>query len=85
MEEKIIVRQPEGYPGQFVIEDNSTAEYLRFSGYFGKHGPHVFAAGPVLYEALKDLVTSYEALGAPLPLSKEIEIAIDALAKARGE
>ncbi|MAX33702.1 MAG: hypothetical protein CME72_11640 [Halomonadaceae bacterium] len=42
-------------------------------------------AGEELYEALIDIVTSYEALGAPLPMAREVEVALDALAKARGE
>jgi hypothetical protein len=27
--------------------------YVSFSGFFGNHGPHVFAAAPALYEVAK--------------------------------
>ena len=40
--------------------------YVAFSGYFGHHGPHKFAQGPVLYEALEVFAKCADELdGAP--------------------
>ena len=55
--------------GDFEIPDNA----------------NLIAAAPELYAALADMVSSYESLGAPLPMAKEVEVALCALAKARGE
>lgn len=51
-------------PEQFGIESNHhEAEgewrdiYVNFSGYFGKFGPHMFAAAPEMLEALKKLAS----------------------------
>lgn len=66
MKEKITVRQA-GEPDQFIIESNHGELdgewrdiYVRFSGYFGHHGPHKFAQGPVLYEALEDMLNGWK-------------------------
>lgn len=82
MQEKIEVIRAESHD-QYIVENNFSDlggtffdRYVCFSGYFGKHGPHVFAAGPVLYEAL------LEARGA---LTSKLEVIDAALAKARGE
>ena len=47
------------YPRMHVIENDVNAvpgdfksKYVRFDGYFGPHGPHVFAAAPQMLEAL---------------------------------
>ena len=45
----------------------------------------LIVAATKLYAALADMVSSYEALGAPLPMAKEVEVALCALAEARGE
>lgn len=37
---------------------NFHEEYFAISGYFGKHGPHVFAAAPDLLEALEAYQTA---------------------------
>lgn len=34
--------------------------YVSFSGYFGIHGPQVFAAAPVLLEALQEMVEFFQ-------------------------
>lgn len=34
-------------------------KYIRFSGYFGKFGPHMFAAAPALLGALKGMIEVY--------------------------
>lgn len=39
-------------PQEYEIDDFGDA-YVCFSGYFGNHGPHVFAAAPELLEALE--------------------------------
>lgn len=82
MQEKIMVTQADA-PDQYIVENNFSdlggtffERYVCFSGYFGSHGPHVFAAGPALYEAL------LEARGA---LKSKLEVIDAALAKARGE
>jgi hypothetical protein len=48
------------YPEQFGIESNHHEAdgewrdiYVSFCGYFGKFGPHMFAAAPALLEACK--------------------------------
>lgn len=49
------------YPEQFWIrgaiepypDDNYTKSIVSFSGYFGSHGPHLFAAAPDLLAMLK--------------------------------
>ena len=50
-------------PGLHVIENDVNAvpgkfedKYVRFDGYFGPHGPHVFAVAPQLLEALEGLL-----------------------------
>lgn len=58
--------------------------YVNFSGYFGHHGPHKFAQGPVLYEAL-ELVLDALKHENPLGWEETIEQAEDALRLARGE
>ena len=56
---------PTGHPNQFEVRNNFNdlagdwdESYVTFSGYFGKHGPHVFAAAPDLLEALEALTTN---------------------------
>lgn len=39
-----------------IPEGRWEAEYISFSGFFGKHGPYVFAAAPDLLEALQAVV-----------------------------
>lgn len=58
--------------------------YVRFSGYFGHHGPHKFAQGPVLYEALEIVLDALKHEN-PLGWEETIEQAEDALKLARGE
>ena len=40
--------------GHMRLEDHSS-EYVSFSGYFGVHGPAMFAAAPEMVEVLKTL------------------------------
>jgi hypothetical protein len=55
------VRSAGGGSGQFWIEndymrlENHSREYASFSGYFGVHGPKMFAAAPEMAEVLKTL------------------------------
>jgi hypothetical protein len=51
------------FPRMHVIENDVNAvpgefkdKYVRFDGYFGPHGPHVFAVAPQLLEALEGLL-----------------------------
>lgn len=73
------------YPDQYNItredgrEFNESGDYLRFSGYFGEHGPHVFAAAPELLEALELVVKRCG------PNSSDGKIARAAIAKAKGD
>jgi len=57
---------PTSDPRQFWVANNySRLEgewediYVNFTGFFGKHGPHVFAAAPELLEALELYALSY--------------------------
>lgn len=61
---------------------NFHEEYFAISGYFGKHGPHVFAAAPELLEALEEAVCALEVCGKDY---RATEIARAAIAKAKGE
>lgn len=51
---------------QFYIEndyselDDFDREYVSIGGFFGNHGPHVFAAAPELLVAVKDLLAPLE-------------------------
>ena len=52
-------------PNQFrIVNDpepgNFDRAYVNFSGYFGEHGPHVFAAAPKLLAALKGALGALE-------------------------
>lgn len=56
---------PTGHPNQFEVRNNFNElagdwdeSYVTFSGYFGKHGPHVFAAAPDLLDALEDILAA---------------------------
>lgn len=50
-------------PGLYVVQNDVNSvpgvfedKYVRFDGYFGFHGPHVFAVAPQLLEALEGLL-----------------------------
>lgn len=65
MQEKIEVIRADA-TDQYIVENNFSDlggsffdRYVCFSGYFGNHGPHVFAAGPVLYEALEKMLEEF--------------------------
>lgn len=90
MQEKIEVIRADA-TDQYIVENNFSAlggtffdRYVCFSGYFGKHGPHVFAAGPVLYEAL-GLVLDALKMEDPRAWVETIAQAEDALKLARGQ
>lgn len=44
----------------------------------------LIAKAPDLLEALQDFVSSYQALGSPLPLDREVEVALSVIAKVKG-
>lgn len=44
-----------------VPYENWETEYVGISGYFGPHGPHVFAAAPEMLEALESVVAHWTA------------------------
>ena len=57
---EVIKAAPTGPTRQFEVRNNFNdlvgkweETYVNFSGYFGKHGPHVFAAATELLEALE--------------------------------
>ena len=58
---KLKVRAAEGYPYQFWIEndhmrlENHDREYVSFSGFYGRHGPEMFAAAPEMAKLLRKL------------------------------
>ena len=48
------------------LEGDFMHNYVNFSGYFGHQGPHKFAQGPVLYDALEVFAKCADELdGAP--------------------
>lgn len=65
---KLQVRGTKSHPRQFWIENDylrlksHDREYVAFSGYFGVHGPEMFAAAPELVEALKGLIRYADAV-----------------------
>ena len=77
-------------PSQFEISNNHVEkgnfdrEYVNFSGYYGEHGPHVFATAPELLAALQELLSATEEVGyvhyAPLRAKARA-----AIAKAAGQ
>lgn len=82
------------FPGISCADDRNVHYSTKGAAYNGMHwdmcntaraNACLIAAAPELYEALRDMITSYEVLGSPLPMSRECEVALDALAKARGE
>lgn len=85
---EIITATPTGHPRQFEVRNNFNdlpgeweVTYVNFGGYFGKHGPHVFAAAPDLLEALELILkTTSRELFATNALKK----ARQALTKAKG-
>lgn len=52
------VEPAEGWPGQYWINGGTAGapNYFSVHGFFGDHGPHVFASAPELLEALKAMV-----------------------------
>lgn len=84
--EPITVR-PSTHPRQFWVEgviDGETWEEqnIQFSGFFGKVGPHVFAAGPDLLEPAKRYIAQIDAIG--LPDDEVTSLFRAAIAKAEG-
>ncbi|WP_185998194.1 hypothetical protein ACLIMP_04370 [Novosphingobium aerophilum] len=88
------------HPGQFNVEndfrnlEHFDREHVHFGGYFGTHGPHVFAAAPELLEAVIDLLAPLEraslmlaAKGKKLDRSAQasLDFARAAVEKAHGE
>ena len=67
-------------PQEYESEDFGDA-YVCFSGYFGNHGPHVFAAAPELLESLEYLVDRFDSHGN----NPYLDEARAAIAKAKGE
>ena len=66
MQEKFTVTIIQDHDQQAKVQGNhSELEgewldiYVYFSGFFGHHGPHKFAQGPVLYEALEKLLEEF--------------------------
>jgi len=54
----LTITEADRHPGMYAISDSAllpVEEQVFFSGYFGKHGPWVYVAGPQLLEALKEL------------------------------
>ena len=76
--------------GDHMAYKDFRAEFFAISGFFGEHGPHVFAAAPDLLEALEalvDLVQPFSS-GDTERYSAEYEAcenARAAIAKAKGE
>lgn len=77
------------YPDQYYITYTSgdpinckNGEYIKFSGYFGGYGPHVFAAAPKLLEALEELLRDLVHEADPYGSQSRARAAI---AKAKGE
>ena len=81
-----------GEPCHFSIDGNHktyknfNAEYFSISGFFGEHGPHVFAAAPDLLDAASALIADVRARYPGEELRCEYMRGLDAaIAKAKGE
>lgn len=78
------------YPEQFwikdIVEPAPDKGYIKnivsFSGYFGSHGPHLFAAAPDLLTALKEARDALNGAPNTVGLHSQID---DAIAKAEGK
>lgn len=86
------------HPHQYIVHNVPIADregrefnevYVNFSGYFGRHGPQVFAAAPELLEALSILLANLESDiecdGHDPADDARIKMARAAIAKATGE
>lgn len=83
-----VSRSFEGGPDQAEVVNNHSklrefdAEYVAFSGFFGTHGPDVFAAAPELLQAVRDAIVECErSQRLSFPLKQRMRAAI---AKAEG-
>jgi hypothetical protein len=59
----LTITEADRHPGMYAISDSAllpVEEQVFFSGYFGKHGPWVYVAGPQLLEALEWMVENDE-------------------------
>jgi len=92
----LTITEADRHPGMYAISDSAllpVEEQVFFSGYFGKHGPWVYVAGPQLLEALEELLGVRTAADNPvggkfafLPASsKELDKLFAAIALAKGE
>ena len=89
---EIIKAAPTGHSRQFEVRNNFSDllgkwedSYVNFSGYFGKHGPHVFAAAPDLLEALEVIANIATKPHHERALPAILDIARNSIAKAKGE
>jgi len=81
----LTITEADRHPGMYAISDSAllpVEEQVFFSGYFGKHGPWVYVAGPQLLEALEQLRI---AVGMGWDLDGVLYNAANAIALAKGE
>jgi len=65
----LTITEADRHPGMYAISDSAllpVEEQVFFSGYFGKHGPWVYVAGPQLLEALEAVTSSCTSSAAPM-------------------
>jgi len=85
----LTITQSLKYPTQYTVADSTplppVEEQVYFSGFFGTHGPGVYAAGPELLHALlclKEWVDDHAEKPAEI---SEMQTAIAAIALAKGD
>jgi hypothetical protein len=83
MQEKFTVTKSAAPHQDHYVVINQDASVC-FDGFFGHHGPHKFAQGPVLYEALEEIVAAADGDGWN-QLDASFEKSRLALKLARGE
>jgi len=81
----LTITEADRHPGMYAISDSAllpVEEQVFFSGYFGKHGPWVYVAGPQLLEALERLMATLNNKGGGM--YSALVLAGDAIALAKG-
>jgi len=86
----LTITEADRHPGMYAISDSAllpVEEQVFFSGYFGKHGPWVYVAGPQLLEALEKIQDAQQTNhGCMATILAEVsKVATAAIALAKGE
>lgn len=83
----LTITEADRHPGMYAISDSAllpVEEQVFFSGYFGKHGPWVYVAGPLLLEALEAMMAMHAPRSYETVWDGPYEQAAEAIAMAQG-